>query len=106
MTAWILGVICSRVTRYNIVVVMVRLPMTTHTGEMKMSLEDAIKEIEALNAAREREKRERPGRLWRDVVVMARELNNAMQLARREGLNVLVTVHDGQVVVNYLEEEG
>ena len=66
-----------------------------------MNIEDTIKEIKEFNA---REKHNRPGRLWRDVVVMARELNNALQLARREGLNVLVTIHDGQVLVNYLNE--
>ena len=67
-----------------------------------MNIEDTIKEIKEFNA---REKHNRPGRLWRDVVVMARELNSALRLARREGLNVSVTVHDGQVVVNYSEEE-
>ena len=67
-----------------------------------MNIEDTIKEIKEFNA---RNERERPGRLWRDVVVMARELNNALQLARREGLNVLVTIHDGQVLVNWQEED-
>lgn len=69
-----------------------------------MSLDDAIKEIKALNAARDREERNRPTRLWRDVVVMARELNSAMRLARKKGLDILVTVHNGQVFVNYLNE--
>jgi hypothetical protein len=69
-----------------------------------MSLDDAIKEIEALNAARDREERNRPARLWRDVRVMARELNGAMRLARKEGVEILVTVHNGQVLVNYMNE--
>jgi hypothetical protein len=60
-----------------------------------MSLEDII---------RDREERNRPAHLWRDVVVMARELNSAMRLARKKGLEILVTVHNGQVFVNYLNE--
>jgi hypothetical protein len=72
--------------------------MTEHT------LDDSIREIREVHEAMAQEERERPQRLWRDVIVTCREFNNALRLARKEGLEIDLAVHGNLAFSNWLNE--